>query len=43
MSKQLNWKVTAVLASPLAGEPPQLDAILEYEMAQAIAYQYHRA
>lgn len=34
MSEQLNWKVTAVLASPLAGEPPQLDAILEYEMAQ---------
>jgi len=34
MNKPLHWKVTAVLGSPLAGEPPQLDAILEYEMAQ---------
>lgn len=30
----LNWKVTAHLASPLAGDPPYLDAILEFKMAQ---------
>lgn len=29
-----NWKVTALLASPLAGDAPYLDAILEHEMAQ---------
>ncbi len=29
-----NWKVTAVLSSPLAGDPPYLDALLEFEMAQ---------
>ena len=28
-----NWKVTAWLSSPLAGEPPYLDAILEGEMS----------
>lgn len=30
----MNWKVTARLGSPLAGEAPHLCAILEYEMAQ---------
>lgn len=34
LTEQLNWKVTAVLASPLAGDPPQLDALLEFEMAR---------
>ena len=29
-----NWKVTAVLAGPLAGDAPYLDALLEYQMAQ---------
>lgn len=29
-----NWKVTAVLGSPIAGDVPYLDAILEFEMAQ---------
>lgn len=32
----MNWKVTAFLASPLAGDAPQLDAILEWEMAQRL-------
>lgn len=29
-----NWKVTAVLSSPLAGEAPYIDSLLEFEMAQ---------
>lgn len=29
-----NWKVIATLSSPLAGEPPYLDSLLEFEMAQ---------
>lgn len=29
-----NWKVTAVLSSPLAGDAPYLDGLLEFEMAQ---------
>jgi len=29
-----NWKVTAVLSSPLAGDAPYLDSLLEFEMAQ---------
>ncbi len=37
-----NWKVTAVLASPLAGEAPALDAILEYELAQRLGYKHAR-
>ena len=28
-----NWKLTINLISPLAGDPPALDAILEYELA----------
>lgn len=31
---QRNWKVTAILSSPLAGDAPYLDSILEFEMAQ---------
>lgn len=29
-----NWRVTAVLSSPLCGDAPYLDALLEFEMAQ---------
>lgn len=29
-----NWKVTAWLSSPLAGDAPYLDALLEFEMSQ---------
>jgi hypothetical protein len=28
-----NWKVTAFLGSPLCGEPPFLDSLLEYELS----------
>jgi hypothetical protein len=28
-----NWKISACLRSPLAGDPPFFDAILEYELA----------
>jgi hypothetical protein len=31
-----NWKVTAVLSSPLAGDAPYIDALLEFEMAQRL-------
>lgn len=33
-----NWKVTAHLLSPLAEEPPALDALLEYELALRLGY-----
>ena len=36
-----NWKVTAWLSSPLAGEPPYLDAILEGEMAFRLGKKHH--
>lgn len=29
----MHWLVTATLSSPLAGDPPMLDAILEWQMA----------
>lgn len=29
-----NWKVTCHLSSPLAGEPPYLDSIIEYHMSR---------
>lgn len=29
-----NWRVTAELSSPLAGDPPYLDGLLEHEMSQ---------
>ena len=35
-----NWKVTAWLSSPLAGEPPYLDAILEGEMAHRLGIKH---
>lgn len=28
-----NWKLTAIMTSPLAGEPPKLDAALQWEVA----------
>ncbi|MGD9157007.1 MAG: hypothetical protein PVG39_01245 [Desulfobacteraceae bacterium] len=28
-----NWKVTCNLVSPLCGEPPKIDSLLEYELA----------
>jgi len=31
-----SWKVTARLSSPLAGDPPALDAILEWEMTRRL-------
>jgi hypothetical protein len=31
-----NWKVTACLSSPLAGDAPYLDSLLEYEMSQRL-------
>ena len=37
-----NWKVTAYLCSPLAGEPPMLDAVMEWELAQRLGYKHHR-
>lgn len=36
-----NLKVTAWLRSPLAGEPPALDAILEWELARRLGYKHH--
>jgi hypothetical protein len=36
-----NWKATAWLSSPLAGEPPYLDAILEWEMSFRLGYKRH--
>jgi len=37
-----NWKVTAWLSSPLAGEPPQFDAILGWELARRLGYKHCR-
>lgn len=28
-----NWKITGVLGSPLCGDPPKIDSLLEYELA----------
>jgi len=36
-----NWKVTAWLSSPLAGEPPALDAILEWELSKRLGMKHH--
>jgi len=33
-----NWMITAWLCSPLAGEPPYLDAVLEGELARRLGY-----
>lgn len=32
----MNWRVEATLSSPLAGDPPYLDGLLEYEMSQRL-------
>lgn len=37
-----NWKVTAWLCSPLAGEPPAFDAVLEYELALRLGMKHSR-
>ena len=37
-----NWKVTAWLSSPLAGEPPYLDAILGGEMALRLGAKHQK-
>jgi hypothetical protein len=39
-----NWKVTAIMSSPIAGDVPYLDGLLEFEMAQrqGKAYQVQR-
>jgi len=37
-----NWKVTARLASPLAGEPPMLDAILVWELAKRLGMKHSK-
>lgn len=37
-----NWKVTAWLSSPLAGEPPQIDAILGWELSRRLGYKHHK-
>lgn len=37
-----NWKVTCWLASPLAGEPPKIDAILEWELAHRLGMKHAR-
>ena len=43
-SKQMkNWKITAWLATPLAGEnAPMLDALLAWELAQRLGSKHHR-
>jgi len=37
-----NWKVTAWLSSPLAGEPPQIDAMLGWELSRRLGYKHCR-
>ena len=37
-----NWKVSAYLRSPLAGDPPFLDSILAYELALRLGYKHAR-
>jgi hypothetical protein len=35
-----NWKITAELTSPLAGDFPDLGAIMEYELAYRLGYKH---
>jgi len=35
-----NWKVTAWLSSPLAGEPPMFDSILGWELSRRLGYKH---
>ena len=37
-----NWKVTAWLASPLAGDPPALDAVLAWELSRRLGSKHNR-
>lgn len=37
-----NWKVTCFLKSPLAGEPPALDSLLEYELALRLGMKHSK-
>lgn len=37
-----NWKVTAWLSSPLAGEPPQFDAILAWELSRRLGHKHSK-
>jgi hypothetical protein len=37
-----NWKATAWLSSPLAGESPALDTILEWEMSYRLGAKHHK-
>ncbi len=36
-----NWLVSAWLASPLAGDPPQLDAVLAWELSRRLGSCHH--
>jgi hypothetical protein len=36
-----NWKATAWLSSPLAGDPPAFDAILEWELSRRLGMKHH--
>jgi hypothetical protein len=36
-----NWRATAWLSSPLAGEPPALDAVLEWELSRRLGMRHH--
>lgn len=36
-----NWKATAYLSTPLAFDPPALDALLEWELARRLGMKHH--
>lgn len=37
-----NWKITCYLSSPLCGDAPRIDAIMEYEMAMKMGMKHAR-
>ena len=37
-----NWKVTCHLLSPLCGDPPMIDALMEYELSVRLGMKYAR-
>jgi len=37
-----NWKITVKLASPLCGDAPQIDSLLEYELALRMGMKHSR-
>lgn len=41
-SSPRNWRITAWLCSPLCGEPPALDAIMEWELARRMGLKKHK-